>query len=522
MKINIEQKGNYQYAKIPGKSYREDGKVRKKDVVYLGRVIDLDNGVFCNKDRGVFTYDVGTGTYGKADPKYLGGLTNDRRKKQKLILDFGDSFLTDAFIKSIGYDKVMESIGYGNIDTLKAMALYYIVSEKANAYAQTWHQGSFSSVLYPKADLLSPRISDFLEALGREDVRRAYFKAHIDWVKKNISGDPAIIIDSTGLPNDIKINLTQISNHNGDINNEARLITAVQRDSGYPLMFRAVPGNIVDVTTLPRTTAILSEYGMNTDFTLLDAGYFTDQNVDLLYKSKIDFVTRLPERNSNLYKEILKKGLDGLREKENLVKFQGRYVYIKRVECTVGKNQNRAYAYLGYDVAVSSDANHKAINSSAKKNKSLAEMHDVFETSGVFILISSLPYRSDEILDVYYIRQQVEQYFDISKGISRLIPLRVHNEQRVMGHLLLCQIAATINLAIQKRMNQFFENRESMFMALRNQKCEVFADRIITYEGQSNATQYYKKLKIDYPISFSRKKDGWIASDTILSSCDDE
>ena len=117
-------------------------------------------------------------------------------------------------------------------------------------------------------------------------------------------------------------------------------------------------------------------------------------------------------------------------------------------------------------------------------------------------------------MQVYYIRQQVEQYFDVSKGISRT-PLRVHTEQRVLGHLLLCQIAATVNLAIQKRMNQYFENREGMFMALRNQKCEVFAERIVTYEGQSDANQFYKKLKISYPISFMRRKDKWVATDTI-------
>ena len=141
-----------------------------------------------------------------------------------------------------------------------------------------------------------------------------------------------------------------------------------------------------------------------------------------------------------------------------------------------------------------------------------------FESSGIFILISSIAFDAEEILEVYYIRQQVEQYFDVGKGISRLTPLRVHTEQRVLGHLLLCQIAATINLAIQKRMNQYFENREGMFMALRNQKCEVFAERIVTYEGQSDATQFYKKLKIDYPISFIRRKDKWVASDTIPSS----
>ena len=42
MKLSIEHKGNYQYAKIPGKSIRIDGKVRKTGVVYLGRVIDFD------------------------------------------------------------------------------------------------------------------------------------------------------------------------------------------------------------------------------------------------------------------------------------------------------------------------------------------------------------------------------------------------------------------------------------------------------------------------------------------------
>ncbi len=522
MKLSIEQKGNYQYAKIPGKSVRINGKVRKTGVVYLGRVIDLDKGVFCSKERGVYTYDVNTGKYGIADPKYLGGLLNDRRKKDKLILDFGDVYLVDAFIKNIGYDKVLESIGYGNPDTLKAMVAYYIVSERANAYANTWQQGSFASVLYPKADLMSPRVSDFLEALGRDEVRRAYFQAHIKWIKENVCDDPAILIDSTGLPNDIKINLTQISNHNGDINNEARMITSVQRDSGYPLMFRAVPGNVVDVSTLARTITLLAEYGMSTDLSLLDAGYYSDGNVDLLYQAGIDFVTRLPERNSTLYSALLKKAQPSLRRKENLVKYRDRYVYIKRLECRIGKNKNLAYAYVGYDVDGAGDTNHKVINSSRKKAKSIDVMHDAFESSGIFILISSVAYGADEILEVYYLRQQVEQYFDISKGISRLTPLRVHTEQRVLGHLLLCQIAATINLAIQKRMDQYFENREGMFMSLRNQKCEVFAERIVTYEGQSNANQFYKKLRIDYPISFKRQKDAWVAVDTIPSLQDDE
>ena len=110
---------------------------------------------------------------------------------------------------------------------------------------------------------------------------------------------------------------------------------------------------------------------------LLDAGYFSDDNVDSLYKAKIDFVTRLPERNKTLYGEILKKGQPDLRRKENLVKFRDRYVYVKRIECKIGKDKNLAYAYIGFDVDGSGDTNHKVITSSRKKAKSIDAIGDV-------------------------------------------------------------------------------------------------------------------------------------------------
>ena len=111
------------------------------------------------------------------------------------------------------------------------------------------------------------------------------------------------------------------------------------------------------------------------------------------------------------------------------------------------------------------------------------------------------------MLQAMYTRQLVEQYFDVGKGFSSLTPLRVHTEQRVLGHILLSQIAATINLYIQKKTHSSFEDSEEMFMGLRNQKCIVYSSRIVTNEGQSGAAQYYKKFKIKYPISFNTSGD---------------
>ena len=70
------------------------------------------------------------------------------------------------------------------------------------------------------------------------------------------------------------------------------MITIVQRDSEFPMLYRLAPKNVVDVSTLTRTVAILSMYGANTDMAILNAGYYTKENVDQLYDERF-FLTLL-------------------------------------------------------------------------------------------------------------------------------------------------------------------------------------------------------------------------------------
>lgn len=505
--LSYFKKNGILYAKTQGKSVRDGNHVHKQDQQHIGRVIDKDNNVFYSRERGIFTYDPDTGTYGKADEKYSSELKSDKRRKEKLLLDFGDVYFLDQLIKQMGYDKVLDAIGYGNPDTLKAMAMYYIISEKANVHAQTWFDGSFARMLYPNANMKSQRLSGFLASLGDERKQQNYFKAHINWLKEKISSDPAIIVDSTGLPNDIDTYLKDWSNHNGKISRETRMTTAVQRDSGYPLLYRLHPGNIVDSSTLQRTILTLNTYDVQTDMALLDAGYCVTPVIDELYDNNIDFVTRLPERNSTLYKSIVDECMPKLKKKENIFSYNGRVMYVVMKEVKIGTKKNTAYAYLGLDVDRSTDEIHKASRKSGAKKKSIDEMHDIITNAGLFILISSLPYSCEGILPAYYTRQLVEQYFDISKGLSRLTPLRGHSEETIYGHLMLCQIAATANLYIQQKMQQQTDDREELLMSLRNQKCTVYTSTVIPAESQSKANEFYEAFGIQRPTSF-RKKDG--------------
>ena len=504
-KISYYKSRGQLYAKVPASSYREDGKVRKRnDGIYLGRVIDREKNVFYSSERGIFTYDPVSNIFGKADESYVSDLPTDQRKRPRICLDFGDSYFVYELILSCGYNEVISSLPYRNKDTLNAMIQYYILRDKANDHASTWYDGSIAQMLFPNANLTSQRISDFLKSMGKREAIESFFEAHIKWIKEHISSDNAILIDSTGMPNSIHFPLTAISNHNGKISREARMTTVVQRNTGYPLMFRITPGNINDISTITRSISDLGVHGIATDFVLMDAGYFTDDNIDALYKGGIDFLTRLPERNRILYNEILSNGRSTLLEQNNLVRYNNRAVYIVRVDCKLGKEGHDGFAYLGYDVDRASDETHKAVKRLADKKMSDEQFQKTLENAGIFVIVSSRSYETDEILPLYYVRQTIEQYFDLSKGASKLTPLRVHSEQALYGHLVLSMIAATINIYIMQKIKQYHDNRDSLFMSLGNQKCLVYRTQINTCEPQATANKFYRKFGIRCPLYLKR------------------
>ena len=116
------------------------------------------------------------------------------------------------------------------------------MESRSNAHAKDWYEGSYARIAYPKALLESPRISDMLSALGGEIVQRRFFETYIAYLKKSTAeaGKGYVLIDSTGLPNDIRLPITAVSNHNGEINNEVRLIYVVQRGTGMPIYMRYI------------------------------------------------------------------------------------------------------------------------------------------------------------------------------------------------------------------------------------------------------------------------------------------
>jgi hypothetical protein len=500
MYLGYDIKNGVKYAKIC--SSKRDGDKVISTQKSLGRVLDEKRGIYRNRERGIFTYDVKTDTYGKVDPSFVPKIAR-KGAREKLILDFGDSYFLEAFILKNGLEPSIQALSYGNPDTVKAMVHYYVLHNLANCHASDWWDGNYARILYPDANLSSQRISDMLGYIGDESVYRDFFAEYTKLLAKKDTGTN-ILIDSTGLPNSIHFPLTAISNHNGKISNEMRLIYVLQQETGLPLFMRYCAGNVVDVSTLTKTILELKANGIQTDFAILDAGYLTKENLEELFENRVSFLSRL-KANSLLYKNVLTEPLPTLEAKENLVSYNSRYAYIKRIGCEVGKG-HRAYVYLCRDLAMKSIENSKLFTKAEKTGMKSQEVFDAMEKHGIFALVSSRPIAKEKLLGTYYTRQAIEQVFDLCKNYTNMLPLRVHTEETLRGHLMLSFVAAVIVKTLQKQLMGTSYSPIDVFTNLRNHKCKVYDGFLLTQESVKKANDIYRLmgLKIPHQISISQ------------------
>jgi len=476
---------------------------KDNDPVYLGRVIDKGRGIFRNRARGTFTYSIKDG-YGDVIAETNGNKLPIATNEDRLILDFGDAYCLYETLKTHKLYDMIYSILPKKGDTMMSVLGFKLLSGASNRYAEDWWEGSYARILFPNAKLRSQRLSEFYEQLGDEAVHRRFFNNYLRLFCQN--KPVGVLIDSTGIPNDIHFPLTAINTHNGITSNESRLLLVVDRKSGMPLFFRYNAGNIVDVTTLRATLAELDAFGVNVDYAIVDAGYYSENNIRSLYgdndESKaIPFLTRIGS-NLKLYKQLVSEHATDLSQAEYMLMQRGRLLSVKRVD--IDLFNHRAYAYVALDHARREEEIHKYAKAVLdSKDISPEEMNATIKTKGLFVIISSEKIETMDLLPLYYTRQAVEQVFDISKNYAELLPLRVHNEDTFRGHLMLSFVATITFLSVNQLLKDTPFNAEGAFLILGNQKCKVFDDRVLPKEPNKKMNDIYKKLKISSPVSIA-------------------
>jgi transposase len=345
-------------------------------------------------------------------------------------------------------------------------------------HAAVWQEGNYAKIIFNNPDLSTQRISELLKILGNERLQRAFFKLYL----QNFRSEHGVVIDSTGLPNNISSELTTLGYHGGSIENEICMLMVVDKITKRPLYFRYMAGNIVDVSTLNVTISELSRLGVNTEYALLDAGYCSADNIKLLCDNNISFLTRLPSGRT-IYTRAIAITTDTLETPEHFQMYGERALYIQKITVQmVLDNENNdkycGFAYVCCDIKRRAEEISKYMPIAIKNKDSKENIKKEIIQKGKFVLISNIDISESEVLSFYYLRQSAEQIFEISKSYADILPLRVHSEATLRGVLMLNFLSVIAYGGFREQLPQGF-TFESATKQLRNQVCKVYDDESV-------------------------------------------
>ena len=483
------------------------GAKTKTDYLYLGKVLDRQAGIYKSRERGIFKFDLATQAFGPAPEEYLTESTNEKKEEKvfsRVSVDFGDSFFLNEFLYKSGMMSIVDKLKCKNKETLHAMILFYVLSSMANCDAIYWYRGNIVHLLYPDANISSQRISEFLSDIGSDENRMRFQIEYINFITKYYDNDKNILIDSTGLPNSINFRFTRKNIHNGKLSNEIRLIFVVQKSTGLPLFYFVVPGNVVDVNTLETIFLHLEAMKIDIESCILDAGFNSNDNYELFYdlsthQKKIGFIIRI-KSNFKPFKELIQEEIETLEDKNNLVCYEDRYLFIVKKQIMIGsEGNNSAYLYLGLDLSRKNEEYKSLVKRAKAKNMTNDAIFDALQSEGFFGILSNLDIACEDILPAYYQRQAAEQIFDFAKNYTKLLPLRTYTEETFQGHLLISYIATCVVKMIQLRLQVANLFCASRLVYMRNQKCTIYKNFILPDIATKEVNDVYKCFNIYYP-----------------------
>ena len=473
---------------IQGEKHHSKQVTREK----LGRPLiladDKRSGIFRSVESGIVSYD--------ADTDSKENLEMDDPRLEGLIeavgLDvhtvFGDGYLFLNYLKNMGMIGILREVFPSESDFQRCIAHLYHTQMRNGARDRCDHFVSKSFISYTVPDVLNSGLSvdtRFFDIMGEDKVRMAFFQAYVDMRRaSNPSFGRCCYVDSTPLPNDIDDNPFNAFSAHGDPGIQSRLVLVADIDTGEPVWFKVIPGNLLDVNTLKDITDdVKLSLGVEICEYVLDAGYANEMLIreyslgeaektlvrtaangkrveSIVIREKGGLadseppyktvVVKMPKRNGYGHMDMFESVKDLL----NNAKYdfrRGKHSYFgKRKEVCLFGQRIYAYVYVDHQNALSGYNDY--MRDHAKEFESLKDKEKTWRkhSSGFFVLLSNIRETPKEMLDRYFGRCFIETIFKTAKEYLQMLPLKKWNVQRVYGKMLADMISTIIYLNMRK------------------------------------------------------------------------
>jgi transposase len=466
------------------------------------------------QSRSVSSYLGMVDPAGKIIPK--GSRAKPRRKKkpseliqdqpkEKLIQDFGNAYLVSEFIKK---SSIYESLlfAFEAHQELLPLMTYRICDPGPMYNCQSWLEGTVLSTLFAKASAETERfssqnISRILAYMGEESVQRRFFENYFK--KKNIYHERGkkVIIDATSLQNQICSDFNAWGHSENGIERQFRFHCVVDLETKSPMYYRSIPGNITDVSTLETTISELKAMGVESSYALLDAGFFSETNIQFLYQREIDFLIRIPL--SRLFcKTLIKDRASDLENLDNAFRYGKRALFGIVVKTNICEHDG--FVYLILDPAKRSKDITQLVeersNSGPDDPRNEEQDKYALTSAGVFALGSSKEIPLKDVMESYYIRQTAERIFGNSKDDLDILPIRCHSETTIRGYLFMQFLLLIVFTELRKLLNRKTTIEQALLVA-RQLKCKVFSKIIVVQELTRKQKDLFESCSIIVPTS---------------------
>jgi len=425
-----------------------------------------------------------------------GEITKSGRKNtgstERTIVDFGDSYVLKQVAENHGFLDIIKN-NLKDFDTIMSLICYQMTEGAAMYNCLEWAEGNISSKLFPQAKLQSQNISRVINYLGRDDVQNKFFKAYVE---RFFRGTHSVLIDSTSLPSSINNSLNSWGHSSDGIEQKIGCLMLVDKTSKLPIYFRAIPGEIADVSTLKITIDQIRRLGLKPESTVLDAGYFSEDNINYLCDENISFVTRMPKSRKQFKQLVDEAG--NMEARANVVQYGKRAVFIKNKE--IDLYGHKMFAHIILDPYKKAKDTNKLIYTSFEDKETDEDTNFKMKYCGYLVLISRCQISKEEVLPVYYTRQSIEQIFGFAKSCNNILPLRVHSEQSIQGYLFLVFLSLVLFVMVRQKLLLKFTVDQAL-LTLRNLKAKIYDTEAVVLEPNKKAKEIAKLLEVLVPTS---------------------
>ena len=469
----------------------------------------------------------------KQRSRYLGKNIDGKPEKIRKVTfrnvySYGEFLPLEKILEDYDLSGFLEkSFGKTRARCIEALVFARVLRGLSSVNISTWYSTTWRSHAHPMLPLSSSSISRLLTKIG-EDAWHDKLLRHL--VKKLKSGR-SIFYDITSISSysDFISLLEWGYNRDGESLPQINLAMLMDKQEGIPLGYEIYPGSISDVKTLNNTVRKMMALGVKDFSLILDRGFFSKYNLDLLFKNQADFIIAVPERYRSV-DQLFSRALKNKERPAYLKQYNGKPIFAQKVEFEIDDFKLNGFFY--FDPKRASEEKSKFYNRlTAMKDKielvkpgygTLARVEELagnmiryfdieiqqdhitatikekavarlLNRKGTFLLAYHGDHDWESCLMAYREKGSVEQGFDILKNDIDLARTHAHKNETVKGMFFIGLLALilrmkVINLLKKEGLSKTYSFEKMMLML---EKMKV----IVTDNGKVFYSESTKKQR---------------------------